>query len=764
VFTESKVSMKRHAPYVLIGLLFCAMQTFGWMAPIDNALQDLRNKVEGRPATGEVILVDIDTRSLRAIDVWPWPRSIHGALVDRLVADGAARIAFDIDFSSRSTEIEDRAFADALARSDGRVVLAALQQVTRAQDGTESLVFNAPIDMLREHVTLGLVNVFPGTDTFIRRYRAGAQIGGHFVPSLPFALARQDGTGPAEITIDYGIRPDTVPRVSLVDVLAGNVPSGTFKGKAVVVGATALELGDQFAAPVYGVIDGPMLQAMAFETMAQDRSLTNVGTLPAILGIIALIVAWAFITGRSWLARTTAVLAFIAVGQAVGFIALQTGAFAFETAGGTGAILCCFAFDLFKDIERQAVIIFQQRLVMGRRGRMLDRVISDSFDGVIITDTEGQIEVFNVAAETISGLRRRDAKTLHIDEIIRGASQPVRESVDAGDETPGPLLVAPLELELIRVDADKTRVPVEISVSRSTVPEAASRRKRTTRERPIYTYTFRDITNRKRAQADLISAKESAESANRAKTEFLANMSHELRTPLNAVIGFSELMKDESFGPMENEDYLEYSGVIHDSGNHLLSVINDILDISRIETGSFELNEEPFDFADALGASVRIAQGWQQKQPRRLSVEMPEDLPWLVGDQRLVRQVALNLLSNSYKFTEDDTGTVSLRGFTRDDGALVIEVSDNGIGIPEEAIPRLTEAFYQVDGTLARNHDGTGLGLSLVKTFVDAHDGELEISSVVGTGTKIQVAFPKTRVCAPAEIDSTGHEAVVFAS
>ena len=105
-----------------------------------------------------------------------------------------------------------------------------------------------------------------------------------------------------------------------------------------------------------------------------------------------------------------------------------------------------------------------------------------------------------------------------------------------------------------------------------------------------------------------------------------------------------------------------------------------------------------------------------------------------------------------------------MRGFTRDDGALVIEVSDNGIGIPEEAIPRLTEAFYQVDGTLARNHDGTGLGLSLVKTFVDAHDGEREISSVVGTGTKIQVAFPKTRVCAPAEIDSTGHEAVVFAS
>jgi len=756
--------MKRHAPYLLIGLVFCAMQAFGWLASIDNALQDQRSKIDGRPATGEVILVDIDTRSLRAIDVWPWPRSIHGALVDRLVADGAERIAFDIDFSSRSTEIEDRAFADALARSDGRVVLAALQQVTRGQDRAERLVFNAPIGMLRDHVTLGLVNVFPGTDSFIRQYRAGAEIDGRFVPSLPFALAGRVGDGPAEITIDYGIRPATVPRISFVDILAGNVPPGTFEGKAVVVGATALELGDQFAAPVYGVIDGPMLQAMAFETMAQDRNITSVGNLPAMIGIMALVILWIFFTRRHWAIRALAVLVFVAVGQIVGLLALHEGAWALETAGGTGAALCCFAFELFKDVERQAVMIFQQRLVMGRNAKMLDRVISDSFDGIVITDAEGKIEVFNAAAAAISGIRRRDAKTFHIDEIINGASQPVRESIEAGDDSPGPLLIAPLELELIQSDANRTRVPVEISVSRSSVPEAVNRRKRTTRERPIYTYTFRDITNRKRAEAELIAAKENAESANRAKTEFLANMSHELRTPLNAVIGFSELMKDESFGPLGGEEYVEYSGLIHDSGNHLLSVINDILDISRIETGSFELDAAPFDFAGALGACTRIAQGWQAKQPRRMIVEMPDDMPWLVGDERLVRQVALNLLSNAFKFTEEDAGMVTLRGFTREDGALVVEVADNGIGIPEEAIPHLTEAFYQVDGTLARSHDGTGLGLSLVKTFVEAHDGELSISSSIGVGTRIQVAFPKARVCAAVESEETGHEAVIFAS
>ena len=244
-------------------------------------------------------------------------------------------------------------------------------------------------------------------------------------------------------------------------------------------------------------------------------------------------------------------------------------------------------------------------------------------------------------------------------------------------------------------------------------------------------------------------------------------MSHELRTPLNAVIGFSELMKDESFGPLGCEEYLEYTGLIHDSGHHLLSVINDILDISKIETGSFDLNEAPFDLADALSGCVRIAQGWQGKQPRRLSISLDDDLPWIVGDERLVRQITINLLSNAFKFTEDNTGTISLRASVSEYGEIIVEVADNGVGISEDDIPHLTEAFYQVDGTLARNHDGTGLGLSLVKTFVEAHQGTLDISSKPGVGSRFSVTLPAKRVCAvPSQDDQgdAGQGAVVFAS
>ncbi|MBO6783834.1 MAG: CHASE2 domain-containing protein, partial [Alphaproteobacteria bacterium] len=704
----------------------------------------------------------IDARSLKAIDVWPWPRSIHGAVVDSLNAAGVAGIAFDIDFSSRSRDIEDFAFADAIERSNAPVILAAVEQVAKSGDGGAYLSFNPPIPPLAKHAEPGLVNVFPGTDAFIRYFPAGAVIDGEAIASLPFALADVSFEGQAPIRVDYGIRPETVPRYSYVDVLAGNVPAEALAGRSVIVGATAIELGDQFAAPVYGIIDGPMLQALAFETLVQGRGLVTVGMIVPIALVIALAAAWLMVSRRHWGLRAVAVAAVLLATQLVALALQHKLALLLPTAVVGTMVLCCFAIDLFRDIEKQAVTIFRQGIVLMRNGRTLDRIVSDSFDGIITTNEDGLIEIFNPAAEQVTGLQSRKAKGQPIEQILPGASAPVRESVEAGDMEPGPLMIEPVEMDMPRDDG--TVVPIEYSVSRSSVPVAGAAGRRSTEERPIYTYTFRDITRRKEAEDELRAAKETAESANRAKTEFLANMSHELRTPLNAVIGFSELMKDESFGPMGCEEYLEYSGVIHDSGNHLLSVINDILDISRIETGAFDLNEEPFDLGGALRGCVRIAQGWQTKQPRKFAIEVPDELPWMVGDERLIRQIALNLMSNSFKFTEDDTGTVSLRAGLTGGGDLEIEVADNGIGIPEEDIPRLTEAFYQVDGSLARNHDGTGLGLSLVKTFIEAHEGTLLITSKLEVGTRVRVTLPAKRICTrPADV-ADDNATAIFAS
>ena len=754
--------MKRLVPYMALAGMICAAQVLGLFGLPDNWLSDQRSLIDSRTASGEVVLVDIDARSLKAIDVWPWPRSIHGALIDRLDAAGVERVAFDIDFSSRSRDIEDFAFADAIERSNASVILAGVEQIAKSGDGEAYLSFNGPIAPLARHAEMGVVNVFPGTDAFIRYFPAGAVIEGEAVSSLPFALAGRAFEGQPSIRIDYGIRPDTIPRYSYVDVLAGNVPDEALAGKRVVVGATAIELGDQFAAPVYGIIDGPMLQALAFETLVQDRALMVMGDLAPMAIMIALAAAWLAVSRCHWGVRAVAVAGVIIISQVLALALQHELAVILPSAAVVVLTIGCFAMDLFKDIEKQAVTIFRQSIVVMRRGRTLNRIVSDSFDGIITTDEDGRIEIFNPAAEQVTGVSGRSARRLPIEQVLPGISAPVFASIEAGDLEPGPLMIQPVELELVRNDGSV--VPIEFSVSRSSVPVVGSSGRRNTEERPIYTYTFRDILRRKEAEAELRTAKESAESANRAKTEFLANMSHELRTPLNAVIGFSELMKDESFGPIENEQYLEYSGVIHDSGNHLLSVINDILDISRIETGAFDLDEKPFDLGAALHGCVSIAQGWQTKQPRKFAIQVPEELPWMVGDERLIRQITLNLLSNSFKFTEDDTGMISLRAVLTDSGDLEIEVADNGIGIPEDDIPRLTEAFYQVDGSLARTHDGTGLGLSLVKTFVEAHEGDLAISSKIDVGTRVRVVLPAKRICAPADNVVDDRAAVIFAS
>lgn len=247
-----------------------------------------------------------------------------------------------------------------------------------------------------------------------------------------------------------------------------------------------------------------------------------------------------------------------------------------------------------------------------------------------------------------------------------------------------------------------------------------------------------------------------AEEASRAKNLFIAKMSHELRTPLNAVIGFSELMKEEAFGELGSEQYRDFAGHIHESGTHLLAVINDIIDISRIESGAFEMNEAPFDLGSLIRSCQTIAQGWLGKMPRRLMVEVQSGLAPVMGDERLFRQVLINLLSNAFKFSSDEDGQVTVRAAIDGAGQLRLAVEDNGIGIPAADIPRLSEPFFQVDDSLSRSHEGTGLGLSLVRTLVEAHQGTLEIRSELSQGTCMMIVLPPSRMVDAARVQTDG--------
>ncbi len=253
------------------------------------------------------------------------------------------------------------------------------------------------------------------------------------------------------------------------------------------------------------------------------------------------------------------------------------------------------------------------------------------------------------------------------------------------------------------------------------------------------------IAELEEAKANSDEARHRAEAANVAKSRFLATMSHELRTPLNAVVGFSEVMKTELLGPMQNRSYLEYSNNIFDSGRHLLHVINEILDLSRIEAGHYELNEEPIHLADVVEDCHRLLKLRAESKGLTVEQDFAPQLEPIWADERALRQICLNLMSNALKFTPRG-GRITLSVANTGDGGQSLIVRDTGPGIPKDEIPRVMQAFGQ--GSLAHQtaEGGTGLGLPIVQSLVELHGGSFELQSELRKGTSAMVRLPKARV------------------
>jgi PAS domain S-box-containing protein len=257
-----------------------------------------------------------------------------------------------------------------------------------------------------------------------------------------------------------------------------------------------------------------------------------------------------------------------------------------------------------------------------------------------------------------------------------------------------------------------------------------------------------DITRRKRAEIELLAAKERAEAASLSKSQFLATISHELRTPLNAILGFSEVIKDGLTNPAALARLGDYARHIHSNGTHLLGLINDLLDLAKIEAGKFELHEEFVDVEEVVFAAMEMVRSRAEAGQLRLATRLMPNLPLLRADDRALRHILINLLSNAVKFTPEG-GHITVSAEIDDKGLLALAVADTGIGIAEADVAKALEPFGQIDNALSRRHDGTGLGLPLCRSLVERHDGHLEIVGAPGLGTTVTVRLPRDRIVVP---------------
>jgi signal transduction histidine kinase len=261
-----------------------------------------------------------------------------------------------------------------------------------------------------------------------------------------------------------------------------------------------------------------------------------------------------------------------------------------------------------------------------------------------------------------------------------------------------------------------------------------------------------DVTEQRRMQATLREACEAAQAADRAKSAFLACMSHELRTPLNAIIGFSDLLQEELFGPLGSDQYLEYAADISRSGHHLLELVNDLLDMARIEAGVLSLQEEAIDLPMLIREAVNLASGLANERANglaapgnhKIDIRLREPVPLLIADRRRLRQVLINLVGNAVKFTPGG-GRIEIALGEEEEGRVPITVTDTGIGIAPDKISGLCQPFSQIEDVASRRFDGSGMGLFITKALVERHGGDLRIASWPGRGTTVTISLPSDR-------------------
>ena len=373
--------------------------------------------------------------------------------------------------------------------------------------------------------------------------------------------------------------------------------------------------------------------------------------------------------------------------------------------------------------------------------RELRAILETATDGVATIDADGNVVSLNRSGEALFGCDRGEVIGKPFLSLFATHNQSLAADYLEGLKSNATKSLLNDGREFLVNLHPGGSIPVFMTLGRLTPAHGEA-----SGERPRFCALFRDLTHWKKVERDLESAKQDAERANALKTDFLAKVSHEIRTPLNAIIGFAEVMMEERLGPLGNERYKDYLRDIHGSGTHVMSLVNDLLDLSKIEAGKMELAVEAIDANKVIGECVSLMQPQASRERVIMRLSLAPALPQIKADERSLRQIVLNILSNAVKFNEPG-GQVIVATAQTERGHVVIRIRDTGTGMSEADIAAALEPFRQL-ATARPSSNGTGLGLPLTKALVEANQASFSIRSKVGQGTLVEVAFPSARVMA----------------
>jgi diguanylate cyclase (GGDEF)-like protein/PAS domain S-box-containing protein len=477
--------MKRLLCIAAVFLPVAVLYLAGGLESLERSRMDVQFRLAGQAAQSGIVVVEIDSKSLQTLGIWPWPRGYHATVLDHLVAAGAQRIGFDIDFSSHSIAEEDQEFEKALAAAEGRVVLPIFRQWQDSEPDQIHLTVVAPLPEFAQHATVASINVHPESDGLVRRYTNRSRFSDRSLPSFASALARDPRPDLESFYLDFGVSTRSIPRISYIDVLTGQFDTTEVTGRIVIVGSTAVELGDQIAVPVSATISGPLLQALAYESLTQDRTLVRPHPAFTLAVALALTLLMSFLFERmSWrsglllaLGSFAALLLVAGAVQRLQPILLDVTPWIFSTAG-------MYGLALITRIDQQAVKLLRERMAARRTETLMRHVVQNSFDAIITLDARGRVKTFNRAAEFMFGYSESEAVGRRLTALVTPTIREAEEHL-LTRATEGPT-------EAVGCGLDERRFPIEVVVTTIDVDED-----------PRLVAVVRDITERKAHQEEL---------------------------------------------------------------------------------------------------------------------------------------------------------------------------------------------------------------------------------------------------------------------